>query len=71
MDAPEQNGLQWIKATKSYGSAACIELARSGPMIALRDSKNPGTHFLYTDNEFDAFLDGAKRGEFDHLLPAE
>jgi hypothetical protein len=48
---------------------ACVELTRAGEFIALRDSKNPGIAPLYyTCAEFDAFLDGAKRGEFDHLL---
>jgi hypothetical protein len=37
-------------------------------MIALRDSKTPEIHLFYTRAEIDAFLYGAKRGEFDHLL---
>ena len=36
-------------------------------MIA--DSKHPGGPILsYTIQEFDAFLDGAKKGEFDDFL---
>jgi hypothetical protein len=37
-------------------------------MIALRDSKNPAIQLFYTRTEIAAFLDGAKRGEFDHLV---
>ena len=61
-------GLQWIKASRSYASSQCVELALAGDMIALRDSKNPDVHLYYTSGEIDAFIDGAKRGEFDHLV---
>jgi hypothetical protein len=38
-------------------------------MIMIADSKNPGGPFLsYTMQEWDAFLDGAKKGEFDDFL---
>ena len=51
------------------GTGACVELARDGEMIALRDSKNPDiAPFRYTNREIAAFLVGAKRGEFDHLV---
>jgi hypothetical protein len=64
-----QPGLNWIKSSSSVGTGACVELARDGDMIALRDSKNPGLPpFRYTAPEIAAFLAGAKRGEFDHLL---
>jgi hypothetical protein len=62
--------LQWIKALRSMGANACVELARDGEMIALRDSKNPSVELWYTRVEIEAFLDGAKKGEFDHLLLA-
>ena len=68
MIPPEQSGLHWIKAIRSVGANACVELARAGNMIALRDSKTPHVHLLYTQAEVEAFLDGAKNGEFDHLL---
>ncbi|MCO1657272.1 DUF397 domain-containing protein [Pseudonocardia sp. S2-4] len=61
--------LDWIKASASYGNGACVELAKINGMIALRDSKNPGTPpLMYTVAELRAFLDGARKGEFDHLL---
>jgi Domain of unknown function (DUF397) len=68
MNPPDQTGLRWIKATKSYGGSACVELAPSGEFILLRDSKNPDVLLSYSAAEIDAFLDGAKRGEFDHLI---
>ncbi len=63
-----EGGLQWIKASRSCGTGACFELALDGDLIALRNSRNPGVVLHYTSEELAAFLDGAKRGEFDHLL---
>jgi Domain of unknown function (DUF397) len=60
-------GRQWIKAS-SCATYHCVELACDGDMIAMRDSKNPTAVQRYTCAEFAAFLDGAKKGEFDSLL---
>ena len=60
--------LQWIKARRSVGASACVELATDGEMIALRDSKNPDTLLYFTHAEWIAFLHAAKDGEFDHLV---
>lgn len=68
MEPPEQSGLRWIKGSRSYGSGACVELAPYGDMIALRDSKHPEVHLHLTPQEIFAFIDGAKNGEFDHLV---
>lgn len=61
-------GPEWVKSSFSAGALACVELAKAGELIALRDSKNPGVHLHYTHAEIDAFLRGAKNGEFDFLL---
>ena len=63
-----ERGLQWIKASRSMPTGACIELAADGDLIALRNSRDPNVVLRYTHDELAAFLDGAKRGEFDHLL---
>jgi hypothetical protein len=61
--------LKWRKASASMGAGACVELARDGQLIALRDSKDPSTPPLrYTEAEMEAFFDGVRKGEFDHLL---
>jgi len=58
----------WRTAVKS-GADNCVQVARQGTVIMLADSKNPGGPVLsYTLQEFDAFLDGAKKGEFDDFL---
>ena len=63
-----ERGLQWVKASQSVAASACIELAVDDELIALRNSRHPNVVLHYTHDELAAFLDGAKRGEFDHLL---
>ncbi len=59
----------WRKALSSVGNGACVELAPVDGMVAIRDSKDPAGPILrYTAAEWHAFLDGAKKGEFDHLV---
>jgi hypothetical protein len=60
---------QWIKAAASNGGGQCIEMRRRGDGVDVRDSKDPdGPVLHYTPGEFEAWLDGAKKGEFDHLV---
>lgn len=66
----DTDGLQWRKAAASNGTGACVELA-SGDLgaVYVRDSKDPrGTVLTFTRREITAFLDGAKRGEFDDMV---
>jgi hypothetical protein len=65
----DADDLDWLKSRLSMASGACVELAAVGDLIALRDSKNPHMPaFYFSRPEMFAFLDGAKREEFDHLL---
>lgn len=60
--------IPWRTAVKSSGGE-CVQVARRAGMIMVADSKHPdGPALCYTLREFDAFLDGAKRGEFDDFL---
>jgi Domain of unknown function (DUF397) len=59
--------IPWRTATKS-AAGNCVQVARRGSTIMIADSKNPGTFLSYTPQEWDAFLDGAKKGEFDDFL---
>ncbi|MFY1674087.1 DUF397 domain-containing protein [Plantactinospora sp. WMMB334] len=62
-------GAVWRKSTRSQNNGACLEVARVGDVIGVRDSKNPdGPVLVFTLREFDAFLDGAAKGEFNDLL---
>ena len=63
-----KTALVWRKAQASIGNGACLEVAPLNSMIAVRDSKDPeGAILTYTAAEWRAFLDGAKKGEFDDL----
>ncbi len=58
----------WVKARKSNGGGSCVEVRRHDGAIEVRDSKDrSGPVLRFTSAEWDAFLDGARGREFDHL----
>jgi hypothetical protein len=58
----------WIKASASNDQGSCVELRRSNDVIEVRDTKDrSGPVLRFTTAEFAAWLDGATKGEFDHL----
>ncbi|SDI25950.1 protein of unknown function [Sinosporangium album] len=64
----ELRNAAWRKATKSGPSGGdCLEVAAlSGGRVALRDTESPGqAPFVVSAGVWDAFIDGAKNGEFD------
>jgi hypothetical protein len=69
LSASERESLAWLKAHSSGANGQCVEIAWAVGNIAIRDSKDPdGPILVYTTSEFQAFLDGARNGEFDALL---
>ena len=55
----------WRKSTLS-GSNGCIEVAFVGGQVAIRQSKDPsGPVLTFSSTEWEAFLAGVRRGEFD------
>jgi hypothetical protein len=60
----------WIMSSRSTGNGgSCVEARRHAGLIEVRNSKRPeGNVVCFTAEEWDSFLDGAKKGEFDHLL---
>ena len=71
MSSPEDAGTTpWIKAAASGSGGNCVQLRRHAGMVEVRDSKDPdGPVLRFTGAEFTAWLDGAKKSEFDHLQP--
>jgi hypothetical protein len=57
----------WQKSSRSGPySDNCVEIAFVDGGVAMRDSKHPdGPVLLFTPAEWDAFVEGAKDGEFD------
>jgi Domain of unknown function (DUF397) len=60
----------WIKASASDSHGSCVEQRRNGDRIEVRDTKDQGAGpvLRFTPAEFAAWLDGARKGEFDHLI---
>lgn len=58
---------EWRKSTRSGpNNDACVEVALVAGAIAVRDSRDPaGPALIFTQAEWDAFVAGAKDGEFD------
>ncbi len=57
---------QWRKSSFSTGGNQCVEVARVGAAVAVRDSKNPqGGHLIFDAAEWRTFLGNAKRGGYD------
>lgn len=60
-------GAVWNRSSASGPNCDnCVEVAFVDNAIAVRDSKHPeGPILLFTQAEWDAFVGGAKDGEFD------
>ena len=59
---------EWIRSSVSEDQSEYVELRRTDDGVDIRDSKDPDGPILhYTPAEFAAWIDGAKKGEFDHL----
>jgi Domain of unknown function (DUF397) len=57
----------WRKAS-FCGSTECVEVARRGDVIMLRDSSQPNGDMLeYTVEEWRFFVRNVKAGEFDRI----
>ena len=72
IEATALEGAVWQKATYSNPTGNCVELAMlADGRIAVRNSRHPaGPALVYERAELDAFLRGAKAGEFDGMLTA-
>jgi hypothetical protein len=67
MDASALAGVTWIKSSYSGPTGGnCVEVAFLGDgQVAVRNSRQPdGPALVFTAAEWDAFLGGARDGEF-------
>ncbi|PXY34544.1 DUF397 domain-containing protein [Prauserella sp. PE36] len=60
----------WRKSKYSGAMGNCVEVAPLGNgQVAMRNSRDPhGPALIYTRAEIEAFLAGAKDGEFDDMV---
>jgi len=67
IDGIDPASLAWRKSSYSDSGGECVETAvLPDRRVAVRHSKRPdGAMLLYTAGEWNAFLKGAKDGEFD------
>ena len=60
--------LYWQKSAAS-GLSGCVEVGLGDGDVLVRDSKDPEGHWLrFSPQEWILFLEGVKRGEFDHVV---
>jgi hypothetical protein len=67
--ADQLTSARWRKSQASNPSGSCVEVAAlDDGAVAMRNSRHPsGPALIYTRAEIEAFLIGARNGEFDDL----
>ena len=59
----------WRKSSRSQYNS-CVEVRFLDDCVPLRNSRDPdGPVLVFTAPEWDAFVEGVKRGEFDRPAP--
>jgi Domain of unknown function (DUF397) len=67
MPAPHLSPSAWRKSSRSNGAGGeCVEVARTPPNLAVRDSKRPDAAVLsFTPEHWSSFLRDIKAGHHD------
>ena len=63
----------WAKSSLSFSNGNCVEVAElAGGSVGVRNSRDPeGPVLRFTQGEWNAFLMGARLGEFDRFGAAD
>lgn len=68
MPAGQLGDIAWRKAKASGSDGNCVEIARLHDGFAVRNSRDPaGAALVFNRGEMEAFIAGAKNGEFDEM----
>jgi hypothetical protein len=63
MDDLDLSRAAWRKSTHSNNGGDCVEVARTGPALAVRDSKDPdGPALAFTPEQWHSFTDRLAEG---------
>lgn len=59
-------GLEWRKSRRSHDCSACVEFAKMGTSVGMRDSLDPdGPVLRFSIDSWRSFVHGVKLGEFE------
>ncbi len=62
----EINGILYKKSSSSFrGGGRCVGVASNGGTVSVVNTKSKGPVIEFTLEEWEAFIDGVKKGEFD------
>lgn len=63
---PQFSDSDFIRSSRCvYPPGGCLEVAMKDGVVAVRDARNPKSVLLFSSGEWEAFIKGAKAGEFD------
>jgi len=64
--APDLSTARWRKSSRSSDTSNCVEVAVTGPAVAVRDSKHPtGGVLIVPPRAWTAFTTALRDGELD------